>query len=154
PHVVIDTFPGVTVQHFPRMADIRPSRDRCLPRARRAQGGFSLPELLVAMVITVSLMAVVFTLMRQNQTVFRTETGVTAMNENVGAAVDLVTREVQAAGTGLRGMSAPILGVDGDGDRGDRIAILIGDPYAPIGEVKTVGVSQATVIVPGTSGEL
>jgi prepilin-type N-terminal cleavage/methylation domain-containing protein len=123
-------------------------------RTGGAQAGFSLPELLVAMVITVSLMAIVFSLMRQNQGIFQTETGVTSMNENVRAAVDLVTREIQAAGTGLRGMSAPILGVDGEGDNGDRLAILLGDPYAPVAQVKSVGVSQAAVIVPGSAAPL
>jgi prepilin-type N-terminal cleavage/methylation domain-containing protein len=118
----------------------------------RPEAGFSLPELLVAMVITVSLMAVVFTLMRQNQGIFETETGVTSMNENVRAAVDLLTREIQAAGTGLRGMSAPILGVDGENGHGDRIAILLGDPNAPVAQVRTAGASQAVLILPGAGG--
>jgi hypothetical protein len=95
-----------------------------------------MPELMVAMAITLVLMTVVFTVMRQNQNIFATETGVTSMNENVRAAVDLVTREVQAAGTGLRGLSAPILGIDSRGERGDRLAILVGDPYAPIAAVR------------------
>lgn len=131
------------------MTQSRAQSDMTAVRPRTAEAGFSLPEMLVAMLVTVSLMVVVFTLMRQNQGIFRTETGVTNMNENVRAAVDLITREVQAAGTGLRGMSAPILGVDGRGERGDRLAILIGDPYAPIAQVKTAGNSQATVVIPG-----
>jgi prepilin-type N-terminal cleavage/methylation domain-containing protein len=120
---------------------------------RRAESGFSLVELLVAMVITLALMTIVFSLMRQNQWIFTTESGVTAMNENVRAAVDLMTREVQAAGTGLRGMSAPILGVDGEGDAGDRVAILIGDPAAPIAAVKSSapenrGAGQVVLVPP------
>jgi prepilin-type N-terminal cleavage/methylation domain-containing protein len=120
---------------------------------RRSQAGFSLPELLVAMVITVVLMSVVFTLMRQNQGIYATQTGVTSMNENVRAAVDLLTREIQAAGTGLRGMSAPILGVDGDGEHGDRVAILLGDPDAPVAQVRSAGAAQA-ILVPPTGGAL
>jgi hypothetical protein len=103
------------------------------------------------MAITLVVMSIVFGLMRQNQGIFATETGVTAMNENVRAAVDLLTREVQAAGTGLRGMSAPILGIDGthDGDIGDRLAIVMGDPYAPLAHVRsTNGTSVATLIPP------
>ncbi|HQR38594.1 MAG TPA: hypothetical protein PLF26_09345 [Blastocatellia bacterium] len=99
------------------------------------------------MLITLSLMVVVFTLMRQNQVIFATETGVTSMNENIRAAADLLTREVQAAGTGLRGMTAPILGVDGDGEQGDRIAILIGDPSAPVAHVRTSPISNGTTQV-------
>jgi prepilin-type N-terminal cleavage/methylation domain-containing protein len=118
-------------------------------RARRADAGFSLPELMMAMAITLIVMSIVFALMRQNQNIFATETGVTAMNENVRAAVDLLTREVQAAGTGLRGMSAPILGVDSHGEVGDRLAILQGDPYAPVAHVRsTNGSTVATIISP------
>jgi prepilin-type N-terminal cleavage/methylation domain-containing protein len=126
------------------MIDRRSSSTAC----RRAERGFSLLELMVAMFMTVVLMAVVFTLMRQNQGIFAAETGVTAMNENIRAAVDLLTREVQAAGTGMRGFSAPILGVDGEGERGDRIAIMIGDPDAPIAQVRAAGVSQVTLLAP------
>jgi hypothetical protein len=107
-------------------------RSRLAPR----EGGFSLLELLVAMAMTLILMGLVFTIMGQNQGIFTTESGVTAMNENVRAAVDLLTREIQAAGTGMRGMTAPILGVDGEGERGDRVALIIGDPAAPIAQVK------------------
>lgn len=122
------------------------------------QAGFSLPELMFAMLITLALMAIVFTIMRQNQSIFATETGVTTMNENIRAAVDLLTREVQAAGTGLRGMTAPILGVDGEGDAGDRLVLLIGDPNAPIAEVRSnspypSGLTQVALIPPaGTTG--
>jgi hypothetical protein len=131
--------------------------DRRLSRiaaARRVEAGFSMPELLVAMIMTVTLMAIVFELTRQNQVIFETETGVTSMNENVRAASDLLTREIQAAGTGLRGMSAPILGVDGDGEHGDRIAILLGDPNAPVAQVRTAGATQAALILPGSAGAL
>jgi prepilin-type N-terminal cleavage/methylation domain-containing protein len=138
----------------PQTRNTTPARIPTLAPVRRApQRGFSLPELLIAMTITVTLMTIVFAAMRQNQDIFETESGVTAMNENVRAAVDLVTREVQAAGTGLRGMTAPILGVDGDGDASDRLAVLIGDPYAPIGTVRanapgTNGVDSVAVTLP------
>lgn len=122
------------------------------PGATRRQAGFSLPELMVAMVITVVLMVIVFKLMGQNQSIFVTETGVTSMNENMRAAVDLLTREIQAAGTGMRGMSAPILGVDGNGEQGDRIAILLGDPTAPISEVRSAGSNQVVVLAPPGTG--
>src|ERR1051325_8034475 len=72
-------------------------RDRCTVRA---QSGFSLPELMIAITIPIVIMAIAFQVMRQNQNIFTTETGVTNMDENVRAAVDLMTREVQAAGTG------------------------------------------------------
>jgi hypothetical protein len=105
---------------------------------------------MIAMVITLAVMSIVFALMRQNQNIFATETGVTAMNENVRAAVDLLTREVQAAGTGMRGMSAPILGVDGrsEGDLGDRLAILMGDPYAPVAHVRSTNGSTVASLIP------
>ena len=40
------------------------------------ESGFSLPELMIAMAITISLMGIVFGVMRSNQNVFATETGV------------------------------------------------------------------------------
>jgi prepilin-type N-terminal cleavage/methylation domain-containing protein len=136
------------------MNDRSPSRIAAAGRARtaRVEAGFSLPELLVAMIITVTLMAVVFSIMRQNQVIFQTETGVTSMNENIRAAADLLTREIQAAGTGLRGMSAPILGVDGNGEHGDQIALLIGDPNAPVAQVRAASTVQATLILPSAAG--
>lgn len=117
------------------------------------EGGFSLPELMIAMAITITLMTIVFGVLRQNQNVFATESGVTAMNENVRAAVDLVSREIQAAGTGMLGMSAPILGVDArGGETGDRLAVLIGDPFAPLAQVKNTGggngVDSVAVLLP------
>jgi hypothetical protein len=76
------------------------------------------------------------------------------MNENVRAAADLLTREILAAGTGLRGMSAPLLGDDGDGENGDKVAILLGDPSAPIAQVRSAGALQAALILPGGSASL
>ena len=131
--------------------------ERTTPR-NPAEAGFSLPELMLAMLVTLALMAIVFTIMRQNQALFATETGVTSMNENMRAAVDLITREVQAAGTGLRGMSAPILGVDGEGDASDRLVLLLGDPAAPIAQVRSNSpYASGTALIalippPGTSG--
>jgi hypothetical protein len=79
----------------------------------------------------------------RNQQVFTTETGVVDMNQNLRTAIDLLTRDVQSAATGLpvpsltgSGSLAGIFYVDGASKSPDAIMIINGDPVAPTAEVK------------------
>lgn len=98
------------------------------------ESGFSLPELLIAALLTVGLLGVVFALTGRNQQVFVTESGVTDMNQNVRTAVDFLTRDIQSAGMGMprpNACFAAIYYVNGAGGAPDQIMIVNGDPYAP-----------------------
>src|SRR2546430_15940613 len=67
----------------------------------KGESGFSLVELLVGALLTVGLLGVVFGLLNSNQQVFVSQSTVGDMNQNVRTAVDLLTRDIQSAGTGL-----------------------------------------------------
>lgn len=102
--------------------------------------GFSLIELMMAMVLTVGLMGAVFALMNQNQTVFVTETASTDMNQNIRTAVDVLTRDIQSAGMGMsqaNGSFAAIFYTDGASNAPDTILIVNGDPFAPWADVQS-----------------
>lgn len=101
--------------------------------------GFSLIELMMAMVLTVGLMGAVFALMNQNQSVFVAESGGTDMNQNIRTAVDVMTRDIQSAGMGLsqaNGSFSAIFYTNGTSGAPDTILIVNGDPFAPWADVE------------------
>ncbi len=100
--------------------------------------GFSLLELMLAVVLTVGLLGVVFSIVSRNQNIFVTEAGVTDMNQNVRTAADLLTQDIQSAGMGLprgRGTFAAIFYTNGANSAPDKILIMNGDPFAPTADV-------------------
>jgi hypothetical protein len=106
------------------------------------ESGFSIVELTIAALLTVGLLGAIFSIMTRNQQVFVTETGVVDMNQNIRTAVDLLTRDIQSAATGLpvssnsgAGCLAGIFYVDGSSTNPDAIMIVNGDPVAPTAEV-------------------
>jgi Tfp pilus assembly protein PilV len=107
------------------------------------ESGFSIVELMIAAMLTVGLLGAIFSIVNRNQQVFVTETGVVDMNQNFRTAVDLLTRDIQSAATGLpvpslmgAGCLAGIFYVDGANTNSDAIMIVNGDPIAPTAEVK------------------
>jgi type II secretory pathway pseudopilin PulG len=101
--------------------------------------GFSLIELSVAVLLTVGLMAVVFSLMSQNQQIFARESNVTDLNQNIRSVVDLLTQDIQSAGMGLprsKGSFASIFYTNGTSTTADKLMIVNGNPWAP-----TAGIS-------------
>lgn len=104
--------------------------------------GFSLLELTVGVLLTVGLMGTIFMLLNRGQQVFVSESGTTDMNQNIRTAVDLLTRDVQAAGMGLPnfnkyGTFAALYYVNGASGAPDKILIINGDPYAPAADVES-----------------
>lgn len=102
-------------------------------RDNRKQKGFSLIELMVAAALTVGLTGVIFTILDKNRAAFTVEQGVTQMQQNVRTALDLMSRDVQAAGAGMPQFLGSIAGVDGGSDASgnplpDELLILYGDP--------------------------
>ncbi|MEW6208063.1 MAG: hypothetical protein AB1631_06835 [Acidobacteriota bacterium] len=111
--------------------------------------GFSLPELLLAVFLTVGLMGAIFALTNQNQQVFVTESSVTEMNQNIRTAVDLLTRDIQSAGMGMPRVNGSFPAVyykDGANGAPDEILILNGDPFAPFTEISSQTQSAGSAV--------
>lgn len=68
--------------------------------SRRAGGsaGFSLVEMMVAMTVTLIIMAGVFALMIQNQGIYEAETQSADMQQSLRVSLDLIVRELRQAG--------------------------------------------------------
>ncbi|HET7293768.1 MAG TPA: prepilin-type N-terminal cleavage/methylation domain-containing protein [Vicinamibacteria bacterium] len=68
---------------------------------RNAQAGFSLIELMVAMVVTLFVVGAMFGLLTGGQTAFKTQPERTDRQQNIRAAMDIMMRDVGAAGIGM-----------------------------------------------------
>ena len=70
------------------------------PSAPRASGeaGFSLPELLVAMVITTSISGAIFGLMTSGQGQFRREPALVDRQDNIRIAMDMIAQDESPVG--------------------------------------------------------
>jgi type II secretory pathway pseudopilin PulG len=68
---------------------------------RNAQTGFSLVELLVAMVVTVFVVGAMFGLLTSGQSAFKTQPERTDRQQNIRSSMDLIMRDVGAAGIGM-----------------------------------------------------
>jgi type II secretory pathway pseudopilin PulG len=74
-------------------------------RSSPSEAGFSLVELLVAMLVTLVVSGAIFAFMQQGQTAFRREPALSERQQNVRIAMDLVMRDVASAGIGLDAFS-------------------------------------------------
>jgi prepilin-type N-terminal cleavage/methylation domain-containing protein len=128
-----------------------------------SQAGFSLVELLVAMLVTLIVSGAVFGLMTAGQGAFRREPELTERQQNVRVAMDLITRDIQAAGVAMdpfeqvftrsdavNQANAPFLSARGPvgpgGDNSDFLQIIasVDCPTVPIAD--TDGVNVRTLI--------
>src|SRR5437899_2553948 len=87
----------------------------------RQQGGFSLLELVLALSISIGLTGTIFYYLKQNQEFFVMEAGIAELHQNFRAAMDLLTRDIQAAGSGLPQFLGPVAGIDGASGAPDQI---------------------------------
>ncbi len=102
-------------------------------KQKKRQRGFSLLEMMLAMSLTIALTGVVFSLMRQGQQSFVVEGSRSELNQNFRAAMDLVSRDIQAAGAGIPGFLGPVLGVDGGGTNPDVLMVMYGQTaFTPV----------------------
>lgn len=86
---------------------------------KQREHGFSILEMLVATTITVGLTGTLFYYFRQSQDSFVVESARTEMNQNFRAALDLMARDIQAAGAGIPQFLGPLAGKDGGGTNAD-----------------------------------
>ncbi len=120
--------------------------------------GFSILEMLFAMSITIGLTGTLFYFFKQSQDVFVVESARTEMNQNFRAALDLISRDIQAAGAGIPLFMGPIAGKDGGGTNAnpslnpsDSFLILYGNGSVTPVSVKATGSHPAPT---GTSSPI
>ena len=75
--------------------------ERELAGPGRAQAGFSLVELLVAMTVTLIITGAVFGLLSGGQNAFRREPERTDRQQNIRMAMDLIMRDIATAGAAM-----------------------------------------------------
>jgi prepilin-type N-terminal cleavage/methylation domain-containing protein len=102
--------------------------DASLPR--RDQRGFTMAELLIAMAVFTLIIGSVVTLLGKSQTIFRTEQGVSEMDQNARLLMDFITRDIQqskenALGLGSRFRS--IYSYNGPEGKTDEVTIISSD---------------------------
>ncbi len=113
--------------------------------------GFSLLELLIAMLLTVGLMGAVMSLTSHNQQVFVTEIATMDMNQNLRTAMDMLTRDIQSAGMGLprdNGSFSAVFYTNGASGAPDTLMMVNGDPFAPWADVRETGANEFFCDVP------
>ncbi len=108
-----------------------------------SQRGFSLIEVLVAMMITMIVMASVMMLLQKGQTTFQREPEVADMNQNARTALDMISGDLTMAGYQTPA-SMSIIWSDGGGIIPDELTIVYADPnvrtartYCPNGSTNT-----------------
>jgi prepilin-type N-terminal cleavage/methylation domain-containing protein len=109
---------------------IRDSQVQACERAcspGRGQRGFTMTELVIAMAVFTLIIGSVVTLLGKSQTIFRTEQGVSEMDQNARLLMDFLTRDIQqskenALGLGSRFRS--IYSYNGPEGKTDEVTII------------------------------
>ncbi|MGH7534469.1 MAG: PilW family protein, partial [Gemmatimonadales bacterium] len=97
----------------------------------RDQAGFSLLELMVAMVVTLIVTGAIYGLLAGGQSAFRREPQLTERQQNTRLAMSLLEQDIGAAGVGLPAFAQVFTpGLDG-GALPDAIEIVVGLPACP-----------------------
>jgi prepilin-type N-terminal cleavage/methylation domain-containing protein len=105
------------------------SQNVCLS-SRGDQRGFTMAELMIAMAVFTLIIGSVVTLLGKSQTIFRTEQGVSEMDQNARLLMDFLTRDIQqskenALGLGSRFRS--IYSYNGPEGKTDEVTIVSSD---------------------------
>jgi type II secretory pathway pseudopilin PulG len=95
--------------------------------------GFSLTELMVALVLTMIVMMAVFALLQRGQDSFRREPEVADMNQSARAGLQMISNDLMKAGFQTPNAIA-IMWVDGGGINPDELTIIYADEDIPTSE--------------------
>jgi prepilin-type N-terminal cleavage/methylation domain-containing protein len=98
-----------------------------------ADRGFTLIEVLIAMVLTLAVMGSVFGLLIKGQESFRREPQIADLNQSARVGLDRITRDLTMAGYKTPSAQA-IWWNDGGGITPDEITIIYADPNIPTAE--------------------
>jgi type II secretory pathway pseudopilin PulG len=103
--------------------------------AARNEAGFSLTELLVAMLVTMIVSGAVFTLLNAGQGAFRREPELTDRQQNIRLAMDLIQRDISVAGAGMDPSEQAFSVGDGPNDTAPLLNAFPGGGTGPSAEV-------------------
>jgi prepilin-type N-terminal cleavage/methylation domain-containing protein len=106
---------------------VLPLKNGSRQSSREAQHGFTMAELMIAMGVFALIIGAVITLLGKSQTIFRTEQGVSEMDQNARLLMDFLTRDIQqskenALGLGPRFRS--IYSYNGPEGKTDEVTIV------------------------------
>ncbi len=100
-----------------------------------SERGFTLTELMITMVVFTIIMGSVFLLVSKSQAIFRTEQGVSEMDQNARLLIDFLTRDIQQSkenGLGLGSKFRSIHSYNGAEGKTDEITIISSDTESQI----------------------
>lgn len=104
-----------------------------------SEHGFTMTEVLIAVVLTTIVMSSVFALLFKGQEAFRREPEVSEVNTNARSGMEAIARDLVLAGNG-GAMTTAVLWVNGSGNNPDGITILYADPDVPTSRPVACGV--------------
>ena len=87
----------------------------------RTESGFSLIELLVAMLVTMIVSGAIFTLLNAGQGAFRREPELTDRQQNIRLAMDMIQRDIATAGAGMDPFEQSFSAGDAPGEGGAQL---------------------------------
>jgi prepilin-type N-terminal cleavage/methylation domain-containing protein len=97
--------------------------------------GFTLAEMLIAMAVFTLIIGSVVTLLGKSQTIFRTEQGVSEMDQNARLLMDFMTRDIQESkenSLGLGQRFRSIYSYDGPEGKTDEVTIVSSDTESKV----------------------
>ncbi len=112
------------------------SRDTQARRASEpSEYGFTLAEMLIAMAVFTLIIGSVVALLAKSQTIFRTEQGVSEMDQNARLLMDFMTRDIQESkenSLGLGSRFRSIYSYDGPEGKTDEVTIVSSDTESKV----------------------
>lgn len=99
-------------------------------RGEPGESGFTLAEMLIAMAVFTLIIGSVVALLAKSQTIFRTEQGVSEMDQNARLLMDFMTRDIQESKENSLGLGArfrSIYSYDGPEGKTDEVTIVSSD---------------------------
>jgi prepilin-type N-terminal cleavage/methylation domain-containing protein len=117
----------------------QPVRHNAPPQAgkgsRASEQGFSLTELMIAMLVFSIILGTVCTLLVKSQTIFRAEQGVSEMDQNARLLMDFLTRDIQQSkenSLGLGPKFRSIYSYNGPEGKTDELTVVSSDTESKI----------------------
>ena len=110
------------------------------------QRGFTMAELMIAMAVFTLIIGSVVTLLGKSQAIFRTEQGVSEMDQNARLLMDFLTRDIQQSKENALGLGArfrSIYSYNGPEGRTDEVTIISADTGSklPTGSLPLIAAS-------------
>lgn len=116
-------------------SDSQASQPARIGQQRAGEFGFTMAEMLIAMAVFTLIIGSVVTLLAKSQTIFRTEQGVSEMDQNARLLMDFMTRDIQESkenSIGLGSRFRSIYSSDGPEGRTDEVTIISSDTDSKI----------------------